>query len=90
MSQNNNMQVDPWTVTGTVDYMKLIDKFGTSPINGELLKRWEHVTKMPLHHFLRRGIVFSHQDLEKILDQKEAGILYFCILEEDQVQNQCI
>lgn len=66
-------QIDPWTVSGPVDYMKLLNKFGTSPINGELLVRWETITKIPLHHFLRRGLVFSHQDLEQILSQKEKG-----------------
>ena len=70
---NEDMHVDPWKVSGTIDYMKLINKFGTNPITGFLLERWEKVTKMPLHHFLRRGLVFSHQDLEFILNEKEKG-----------------
>lgn len=71
--QNDDFHVDPYKVAGKVDYMKLIKKFGTSPIEGNLLKRWESVTKVPLHHLIRRGLVFSHRDIEKILDQKEKG-----------------
>jgi len=63
----------PWMVKGVQNYMKLIDKFGTNAISSDLVKRWERVTKMKAHTFLRRGLVFSHQDLESILDDVEAG-----------------
>ncbi len=64
----------PWEVKGSVDYLAQITKFGTKPIDGELIKRWENVTKCKVHHFIRRGIVFSHQDLDRILDSVEQGI----------------
>jgi tryptophanyl-tRNA synthetase len=64
----------PWTVSGPVDYLAQITHFGTNPIDGELLKRWEHVTRTTAHTWLRRGIIFSHQDLNKILDCVEKSI----------------
>lgn len=66
--------VTPWEVKGKVNYMAQINKFGTNAIAGDLVERWERVTKMKAHPFLRRGLVFSHQDVDKILDCVEAGI----------------
>lgn len=65
--------VTPWEVSGDVDYDKLIRDFGCSPIDDELLRRFEAVTKKRPHHFLRRGIFFSHRDLQRILDAHERG-----------------
>ena len=69
--------VTPWTVGTTdakgIDYDKLIDKFGSQSITPELIARVERLTKRPAHHWLRRGIFFSHRDLTWILDQYEAG-----------------
>jgi tryptophanyl-tRNA synthetase len=56
-----------------VDYGKLIQQFGATPISPILLKRFEQVTGKKPHRYLRRGIVFSHRDLEKILDRYEKG-----------------
>jgi len=66
-------KLTPWEVKGKVDYMTQINKFGTHAITGSLIERWERVTKTKAHHFLRRGLVFSHQDLELILDDVEQG-----------------
>lgn len=66
-------RITPWEVKGKVNYMIQIDHFGTCPIDGKLIARWERVTKMKAHHFLRRGLVFSHQDVDKILDCVERG-----------------
>ncbi|KAJ3649530.1 hypothetical protein Zmor_021270 [Zophobas morio] len=69
--------VDPWNVVSKsetgIDYDKLIKKFGSSKIDQELLDRFEKVTGQKVHHFLRRGIVFSHRDMHSILNQHEAG-----------------
>lgn len=65
--------VTPWEVKGKVNYLKLIENFGTNPITNDLVERWERVTKMKIHPFLQRGLVFSHQDLDLILDDVEAG-----------------
>lgn len=74
MEQEEESIMTPWAVKGKVDYMAQITKFGTSPIDGKLIERWERVTKTKVHHFIRRGLVFSHQDLDKILDCVETGI----------------
>merc|ERR1712088_697853 len=69
--------VDPWTVTSQsdtgIDYDKLIRKFGSSKIDDVLIQRMEKVTGKPVHHFLRRGIFFSHRDMHKVLDDVEKG-----------------
>lgn len=56
-----------------VDYEKLTREFGATPISPELLERFEKVTGKRAHRFMRRGIVFSHRELEKILDRFEKG-----------------
>ncbi|XP_050404918.1 tryptophan--tRNA ligase, cytoplasmic [Patella vulgata] len=67
--------VDPWTVQSSsekgVDYDKLIDQFGSMRISDDLIKRLEKVTGKPVHHFIRRGIFFSHRELEMILEKYE-------------------
>jgi len=68
--------VTPWEVKGNIDYGKLIKEFGTKPIDEELLNRIKKHTK-ELHHFLRRGIFFSHRDLDWILNEYEKGNKFF-------------
>lgn len=61
--------VTPWDVEGAVvdgvaqaiDYNKLIQQFGTKPIDEETLQRLEKLTGRKPHIFLRRGIFFSHR-----------------------------
>ncbi|KAJ5753941.1 uncharacterized protein N7511_008094 [Penicillium nucicola] len=60
-----------------VDYEKLTREFGATPINAALLERFEKVTGHRPHRFMRRGIVFSHRDLTKILDRHEKGEPFF-------------
>lgn len=73
--------VDPWTVAGKsetgIDYDKLIKKFGSSKIDEELIQRFEKVTGQKAHHFLRRGIFFSHRDFHTILTLHEAGKKFY-------------
>lgn len=77
---SSKQDINPWSVSGEVgedgkvkaiDYRKLIDEFGTSSINEALLQRWEKVTGTKPHRFMRRGIFFSHRDLDMILDRYE-------------------
>ena len=51
--------VDPWTVTGKVDYAKLIRDFGSQPISEALIARFERVTGAVAHPWLKRGIFFE-------------------------------
>jgi len=69
----NDAVVNPWEVKGKVDYDKLIRDFGSSKIDQALLERIERVTKKPLHPLLKRGMFFSHRDLEGILNRYEQG-----------------
>ncbi|CAG7997469.1 unnamed protein product [Penicillium salamii] len=78
MVQEQN--VNPWSVSGEVgldgkvepiNYDQLVNQFGTKIIDDTLLERFERVTGHKPHRFLRRQIVFSHRDLEVILDRHE-------------------
>lgn len=69
--------VTPWEVSGLIDYDKLISKFGSQPISATLLARFESLTGHPPHLFLRRGIFFSHRDLEQLLNRYEAGQSFY-------------
>jgi len=60
VSSSNSQVVDPWTVEsdGAIDYDKLIQQFGSTPLAPELIERFERVTGKKAHRFLRRGIFF--------------------------------
>jgi len=64
--------VTPWEVKGEIDYDRLMERFGTEPITPELLERIKRHTGR-LHHMLRRGVFYSHRDLDAILDHYEGG-----------------
>ncbi|MBS0629493.1 MAG: tryptophan--tRNA ligase [Verrucomicrobia bacterium] len=68
-------KITPWEVTSTagIDYLKVIREFGCQPIDGALVSRFEKVTGMRAHPWLRRGIFFSHKDLNLVLDAYEKG-----------------
>src|SRR4051812_45748242 len=75
--------VTPYEVKGDtkngIDYNKLIDQFGSQRISDDLLIRFEQVTGHKPHHWLKRGIFFSHRDLDEILNKvskKESVYLY--------------
>jgi len=85
-SNTTEQKIDPWNVAGEVgadgkvkaiDYFKLVEEFGTKRINKEDLARFEKVTGHKPHRFMRRGIVFSHRDLNLILDRHEKGEPFF-------------
>jgi tryptophanyl-tRNA synthetase len=76
-------QVDPWKVEAKsekgVDYEKLIKRFGSSRIDQTLIERIEKITGKPVHHLLKRGIFFSHRELEMVLqcyEEKKPFFLY--------------
>ena len=74
-NEDDDQIVTPWKVQSksAINYMKLINQFGCEPIDGELIKRFEQVTKLKAHSWLRRGLFFSHRDLAKALDKYESG-----------------
>lgn len=73
--------VTPWEVETEdekgIDYDKLINEFGSQRITPHLIKRMEKLTGKRAHPWLRRGLFFSHRDLEKILDLYEAGTPFY-------------
>ncbi len=64
--------VTPWEVEGEIDYQKLIEDFGTDNVDEELIDRIEEVVG-DAHFMLRRGIFYSHRDMDRILDDYEEG-----------------
>lgn len=66
--------VDPQLVVGTkdgFDYDRLITEFGMEYISSELIHRIEHVTCKKVNHMIRRGLIYAHVDLNKIIDAYE-------------------
>ena len=68
--------VTPWHVEGDIDYDKLIKQFGTQKISDDLLLKLQKVTGED-HFMLRRGVFFSHRDLNLILENYEKGKEFF-------------
>lgn len=69
----DNFSVTVENVSGRIDYEKLIKKFGTEKVTKSTLEKFERVTGKPLHPWLKRGIFFSHRDLDQFLDAYENG-----------------
>src|ERR1043165_100470 len=75
---SDDFEVTPWKVEGSVDYARLIKKFGTQEITNELLEKIESFTG-ELHPLLKYKFFFSHRDLDWILnkyDNNEKFYLY--------------
>ena len=67
--------ITPWEVNaeGGIDYEKLIVSFGCSRITEDIISRVERLTNRKAHRFLRRGLFFSHRDLNELLSAYEKG-----------------
>jgi tryptophanyl-tRNA synthetase len=77
-AKSDEMVVTAYEVSGEIDYTKLVNQFGSTLIDDPLLKRLEAHTVgkgkvARLHRFLRRGIYFSHRDMNSLLDCIEKG-----------------
>jgi len=69
-------EVTPWDVEGNVDYQRLIEKFGTERIDEELRERIvENAGES--HLYLKRDFIFSHRDMDKVLEDYEDGEDFF-------------
>ena len=66
-----DFKVTPWEVTGDIDYDLLAKRFGTTAIDEKLLARIGKYGK--IHTMLRRGIFYSHRDMNVILDEYDKG-----------------
>ncbi len=60
--------VTPYDVSGDIDYEKLLKDFGTQKIEASIIKNLRKT-----HPLLKRGIYFSHRDLELWIKDAEAG-----------------
>lgn len=68
---NEEFKVTPWEVSGEIDYDLLVEKFGTRKMDQALIDRIS--TYAEPHPLLKRGVVYSHRDMDWILDRYEAG-----------------
>ena len=65
---DEEMVVNVEEVKGKIDYNKLVDQFGSTLITPDLLQKIQQAASpVPLHRFLRRGIFFSHRDMDILL-----------------------
>lgn len=71
LSMNEDFKVTPWEVSGEIDYDLLVEKFGTRKIDADLIDRLSRYAEP--HPLLKRGVVYSHRDMDWILDRYEAG-----------------
>ena len=74
----DEMVVNVEEVKGKIDYKKLVDQFGSTLIDADLLEKVKAETvgrgRVPtLHRFLRRGMFFSHRDLHNLLHAVSTG-----------------
>lgn len=60
--------VNPWEVSGDINYDKLVKDFGTTLIDDKIRKKLGNT-----HPLLRRGIYFSHRDFDKWLNDYSKG-----------------
>lgn len=85
IDEPHDQKVTPWEVEGAVvdgkaqeiDYLKIVNQFGTKVVTPEILERFEKVTGHKPHRYLRRGMFFSVRDIEVILDRHEQGKPFF-------------
>jgi len=80
IEETGGQKITPWEVEASdegIDYDKLIRDFGCTKISEDLIGRIEKLTGKTPHRFLRRGLFFSHRDLEVLLDNYEKGIPFY-------------
>ncbi len=70
-------KVTPWEVRGKIDYERLQELFGTSPLDEPVKARLRRLLGTPLHPLLERDIYLSHRDLPEVLDRYERGDPFF-------------
>lgn len=76
ITKSSDFIVTPWYVQGEIDYNKLIKRFGTQKIDQSIMDRIKKIAGQD-HFMLRRGIFFSHRDMNNVLDEYEKGDKFF-------------
>jgi len=69
-------KVNPYSVSGKVNYDKLVSEFGVKNITPDVLKEIE-ILAGEVHPYLRRGIFFAYRDLKKVLNEYKKGNKFF-------------
>ena len=77
MNDSEDSKMTPWEVSGRVDYDKIMTKFGTEPIDQNIIKSLSSFTGGEVHFMLRRGIFFTHRDLGWLLQQVKGGEKFY-------------
>ncbi|MGC8514767.1 MAG: tryptophan--tRNA ligase [Thermoplasmata archaeon] len=77
MNDTEDSKITPWEVSGRVDYDKIMTKFGTEPIDQNIIKSLASLTGGDVHFMLRRGIFFTHRDLGWLLQQIKTGEKFY-------------
>jgi tryptophanyl-tRNA synthetase len=77
MKDSEDSKMTPWEVSGKVDYDKIMTKFGTEPIDQNIINSLSSLTGGDVHFMLRRGIFFTHRDLGWLLQQISAGEKFY-------------
>ncbi len=69
-------KVTPYDVEGKVDYQRLVDKFGISPIDVKLKERIRRLAGED-NYMISRQIFFAQRDLNWLLDEYEKGNKFY-------------
>lgn len=78
-AEGKTQTITPYDVVADegIDYDKLCRDFGCSKIDDKLIARFEKITGKKAHRFLRRGLFFTHRDLNELLDEVEKGVPFY-------------
>ncbi len=66
----------PWDSSGKINYDRLSEMFGVKLIRDDLRRRLAGLAGED-HYMVRRGVFFSHRDLDMILDSQESGTGFY-------------
>ncbi len=76
LKPKETFKVTPWIVEGEVNYEILVEKFGLRKIDREILNLFISAIK-EIPPLIRRGIFFSHRDLDKVLREFLQGKKFY-------------
>lgn len=78
-TEEGAVNVNPWEVSGAVDYEKLITQFGCQRLDPSLIARVGRLTGRPPHVFLRRGIFFAHRFSHFLMYHSSPSAIYLML-----------
>lgn len=66
---DNGFTVTPYTVSGDIDYEKLLEQFGADRLTNEQIARFPD----PVHPLVRRRVFYAARDVDRFLSAATAG-----------------